>query len=137
MSCTTCPVYILLVCIFLQSLEEGNSKCYFFPKIVFIVSLYSWCFFLYLGFIHLEENNQEVWSLCPLFFINFLFFTKWKPFKNYEYMFFISSKKLFSFSRYSSLCNFFPSFPHFPDSKGKSKWNNLWCHKLTCINLQM
>ena len=34
-------------------------------------------------------------------------------------MFFISSKKLFSFSRYSSFCSFFPSFPHFPDSKGQ------------------
>ena len=31
--------------------------------------------------------------------------------------------------------NFFSSFPHFPDSKWK--WNNLWCQKLTCINLQM
>ena len=33
-------------------------------------------------------------------------------------MFFISSKKLFSFSRYSIFCNFSPSFPHFPDCKG-------------------
>ena len=32
-------------------------------------------------------------------------------------MFFISSKKLFSFSRYSNFYNFSPSFPHFPDSK--------------------
>ena len=30
---------------------------------------------------------------------------------------FISSKKLFLFSRYSIFCNFFPSFPHFPGSK--------------------
>ena len=34
-------------------------------------------------------------------------------------MFFILSKKLFSFSRYSNFCNFLPSFPHFPDSKGQ------------------
>ena len=34
-------------------------------------------------------------------------------------MFFISSKKLFSFLRYSDFCNFFPSFPQFPDSKGQ------------------
>ena len=26
-------------------------------------------------------------------------------------------KKLFSFSRYSNICNFFPYFPHFPDLK--------------------
>ena len=31
-------------------------------------------------------------------------------------IFFISSKKLFLFSRYSIFCNFFP-FPYFPDSK--------------------
>ena len=34
-------------------------------------------------------------------------------------VFFISSKKLFSFSRYSNFCNFFLSFSHFPDSKGQ------------------
>ena len=33
-------------------------------------------------------------------------------------MFFISSKKLFSFLRYSN-CNFCSSFPHLPDSKGQ------------------
>ena len=32
---------------------------------------------------------------------------------------FISSIKLFSFSRYSNFFNFFPSFPQFPDSKGR------------------
>ena len=46
---------------FLQSLEEGSSKqSNFYLKIVFIVSLYSWCFFLYIAFIHSEENNQEI-----------------------------------------------------------------------------
>ena len=34
-------------------------------------------------------------------------------------MLFISSKKLFSLSRYSNFCDFLPSFPHFPDSKGQ------------------
>ena len=34
-------------------------------------------------------------------------------------MFFISSKKLFSFLRYSNFLLFFPSFPHFPDSIGQ------------------
>ena len=49
---------------------------------------------------------------------------------------FISSKKLFLISRYSFFV--ISSLPfHFPDQKGKWKWNNLWCHKLACINLQM
>ena len=34
-------------------------------------------------------------------------------------MFFISSKRLYLFSRYSNFCNFVPSFPHLPDPKGQ------------------
>ena len=44
---------------------------------------------------------------------NFHFFTKWYSFKNYEKCF-ISSKKIFSFSRYSNFCiSVFPSFSPF------------------------
>ena len=44
-------------------------------------------------------------------------------------MHFILSKKLFSFSRYSNICDYFPSFPHFPGSKGQMKVvTNLWCN---------
>ena len=52
-------------------------------------------------------------------------------------MFFISSKKLFFSSKYSIFCKCFPSFPHFPDSKGQMEVEYLWCHKLPCINLQI
>ena len=34
----------------------------------------------------------------------------------------------------SNVCNFLPSFPHYPDSKGKIEKE---CHRLTCINLHM
>ena len=57
-------------------------------------------------------------SLCLLFFIKFLFFYQMITLQKLWEMFFISSKKLLSFSRYSVFCNFSPSFPHFPDSKG-------------------
>ena len=63
MSHTTCLVQhsTSFFWFFLQSLEEGISKqSHFYLKIVFIVSLYSWCFFLYIAFIHSEENNQEI-----------------------------------------------------------------------------
>ena len=33
------------------------------------------------------------------------------------FFFFISSKKLFLFSKYPNFCNFLPAFPHLPDSK--------------------
>ena len=59
-----------------------------------------------------QVNTFYFLSLCPLFFIKFSFHTKWYPFKNYEKMFFISSKKLFSFSRYPNFCiSVLPSFP--------------------------
>ena len=63
---TKCPVRhvpynIQLVCIFLQSLEEGKSKqSYFYPKIMFIVSLCSWYFFSNIAFIHSQENNKKI-----------------------------------------------------------------------------
>ena len=56
---------------------------------------------------------------CVCFFSSdFYFSTKWESLKDYEKYFF-SSKKLFSFSRYSIFCNFFPSFPNFQDYKGQ------------------
>ena len=39
-------------------------------------------------------------------------------------VFFISSKKLFSFSRYSNFCNFSLPFHTFQIQKDKWKWNN-------------
>ena len=52
-------------------------------------------------------------------FIKFLFLHQMIPLQKLWKMFFISSQKLFSFSRYSIFCNFSPSFPNFPDSKGQ------------------
>ena len=74
-------------------------------------------------------------SLCPLFFIKFLFFTKWKPFKNYEKCFtfllktFYCSGDIQIFANLSSLF-FFPVSHCF---KGWFKKNSkfydaiLWC----------
>ena len=53
------------------------------------------------------------------FLSNFYFFSpNDSPSKTMNF-FFISSKKLFSFSKYLTFCNFSPSFPYFSDSKGK------------------
>ena len=70
------------------------------------------------------------WSFCLLFFINFFKFFIYSfiiifflhqviAFQKLWKMFFIASEMLFLFSRYSSFCKFFSSFPHFPDSKGE------------------
>ena len=66
--------------------------------------------------------------LCPvilnlklvsaIFYQIFIFSPNDRPSKIMKNIF-ISSEKLFWFSRYSNFCNIFPSFPHFPDSKGQ------------------
>ena len=61
--------------------------------------------------------NGNVEKLLSAIFYQIFIFSSNDSLSKTMKMFFISSKKLFSFSRYSSLCNFFPSFPHFPDSK--------------------
>ena len=54
-----------------------------------------------------------------LFFLKFYFFHQMIGLQKLWKMFFILSKKFFSFSRYSYFCNFLPSFSHFPDMKGQ------------------
>ena len=82
-------------------------------------------------------NLGTIQSLCPLFFIKFLLFLQMIALQKLEKMFFISSKKFFSFLRYSIFCNFSLPFQTFHIQQDKWKWNNVWCHELTCINLQM
>ena len=48
-------------------------------------------------------------------------------------MFFISSKKLFSFSRYSNFCILSLPLQTFQIQKDKWKWNNS-CYELACTN---
>ena len=55
--------------------------------------------------------------MSTIFYQIFIFLPNDRPSKSM--MFFISLKKLFLFSRYSNFCIFFPSFPHFSDSKGQ------------------
>ena len=85
---------------------------------------------------------KQGWSFFLLkpvsaIFINFLLFHQMITFQNLRKMFFISSKKLFSFLRYSNFCLFSLPFHTFQTQKDKRKWNNLWCHELAYINLQM
>ena len=61
-------------------------------------------------------------ELVSAFFIKFLFHHQMIAFQKLWKMLLISFKKLFSFSRYSSLCSFSPSFPHSADSKGQMEF---------------
>ena len=62
--------------------------------------------------------------VSAIFYQIFIFSQNDSPLKLWK-MFFISSKKFFSFSRYSNFCIFFPSFHNFQIQKDKWKWNNL------------
>ena len=68
--------------------------------------------------VHIFSMWLEKWLklVSAIFYQIFIFSPNDSPSKLWK-MFFASSKKLFSFSRYSNFCILFPSFPHFPGSK--------------------
>ena len=76
-------------------------------------------------------------KLVSAIFYQILFFPQMIALQKLWTMFFILSKKLFLFSRYSNFWIFSFPFHNFQTQKDKWKWNNLWCHELACINLQM
>ena len=64
-------------------------------------------------------NNLFRFKACVAIFYQISIFSpNDSPLKTMKNVF-ISSKKHFSFLRYSKFCDFFPSFPHFPNSKGQ------------------
>ena len=102
----------------------------FFISGVFILKKSLWM--LFLGpFPHAKTTNKLPWNsknvtnitkalnLVSTIFYQFLIFNQTISLQKLWKMFFISSKKLFLFLRYSNFCSFFPSFPHFPDTKGQ------------------
>ena len=68
----------------------------------------------------LSKNScsvSHILKLVSTIFYHFFFYLSDSPSKTMKNV--ISSKKLSSFWRYSNFCNFLPSFPHYPDSKGQ------------------
>ena len=88
------------------------------------------------SFDKLNSLSFSVFIITPILLglklvsIIFYFYTKQQPFKNYKKCFLFHLKSSFhSWDIYSSFCNFFASFPHFPDSKGQMKVEYL-CQEL-------
>ena len=84
-----------------------------------------------------SDNKMKTTKLklaCAIFYQSFIFSPNDDLQKLWK-MFFIASKKPFSFSRYSNFCNFPPPFPHFQDSKDKWKFMMSWTglHKFTGV----
>ena len=71
--------------------------------------------FLYRLTLRLPEDFDPFKPCTCYFWFSLQMVTHQKLWK----MLFISSKKPYPFSRYSNICNFFPSFSHFADSEGQ------------------
>ena len=79
-----------------------------------------------------------LFKACDCYFLsNFYFSQNDSPLKNYEKCFLFHLKSSFR-SRDIQIFAIFPLLFHtFQIQKDKWKWNDLWCHELTCINFQM
>ena len=75
--------------------------------------------------------------VSAIFLSFFYFFTKKKPFKNYEKCFLFHLKSSFHSRDIQIFVIFSLPLHSFQIQKDKWKWKNLWSHQLTCINLQM
>ena len=82
-------------------------------------------------------ENVKVKACVRYFLSNFYFLIKWSAFKNYEKYFLFHLKTSFRSRDIQIFVIFSLPFHTFQIQKGKWKWNNLWCHNLVCINLQM
>ena len=107
-------------------------SCYFYISIfnffqIIMVSL----------FLARHDQYFMMFKACVRYFLeNIYFFTKWYLFKT-EKCFLFHPKSFFCSRDIQIFVIFFLPFHTFQIQKNKWKWNNLWCHELACINLQM
>ena len=81
--------------------------------------------------------NHLLKLVSAIFILNFCFSTKWYPFQNYGKCFLFHEKSSFRSRDIQNFVIFSLPFHTLQIQKDKWKWNNLWCHELACINLQM
>ena len=116
--------------ILLKDLSSNNIKSVLSN---FYIESYWWLLFI------MKLHTYMLFSLklVSTIFIKSLFFIKWEPFKNCEKCFLFHLKSSFR-SRDIQIFVIFPlPFHAFQIQKNKWKWNNLWCHELAGINLQV
>ena len=136
-------LFVLFQQHFIKKSISGKCNLAVETLLVNLIDL-SWWPFVSAEIYNFVKSNTPSWVLftffkaCVIFYQIFIFSPNDRPstMKLWK-MFFISSKKLFSFSSYSNFCIFSLPFHTFQNQKYKWKWNNLWCHNLACINLQM
>ena len=100
----------------------GNFRCFFIGKTVVNPKIFKAAETLIASiFVIFLEIFEVVWISSLKACLHYLFFHQMIAFQKLWKMLVISSKKLIPFLRYSNLCNFFPSFSHFPSLKGQIK----------------
>ena len=63
-------------------------------------------------------SDYSLKLVSTIFYQIFIFPPNDSPLKTIKNVFYFIEKAIFV-SRYLNFCDFFPSFPHFPDSKGQ------------------
>ena len=124
-------------CYFWKYLLQSQIKIpnwYDGTHVYFQFHLLNWIFFQLKNDLF---SNSNLKACVRHFLSNFYFYTNWWPFKNYEMCFLFHLKS--SFRSWDTQIFVILSLPFhtFQIQKDKWKWNNLWCHELACINLQM
>ena len=85
-------------------------------------------------------NSKKVWQLklvSAIFYQIFIFSQNDSLLKTVKNKVFFHLKSSFRSWDIQIFVIFSLSIHTFQIQKDKWKWNNLWCHELTCINLQM
>ena len=80
---------------------------------------------------------SKLLKLVPAIFYQFFIFSPNEPFKNYEKCFLFHLKSSFRSQDIQVFVIFSLPFHTFQIQKDKWNWNNLLCHELTCVNLQV
>ena len=138
-----------------------------FAVFIYIINVYVYYIYIYVymsicGYCYVQTTAllklKDIYYSLQMQFINLFYLYIVLKIQHLKlvsaifYQIFISSndrpsktmKKCFLFHLKSSFCSrgiqifvIFSLFQSFQIQKGKWKWNNLWCHKLACINLQI
>ena len=122
--------YIKAGSTFLQKTKDTGKICRLNMKICSESSLYIKeeykCFLL--PFLKL---------VFTIFYHTFIFWPNNNPSKTMKNVFFFHLKSSFRSKNIQIFVVFSLPFHTFQFQKDRWKWNNLWCHELACINLQM
>ena len=84
-----------------------------------------------------SETSSSLKLVSTIFYQFLIFTSNVRSSKTMKKISLLHLKSSFRSRDYQIFVNFFLPFHTFQIQKGKWKWNNLWCHKFACVNLQI